>query len=158
MYSLIILPYAQQLLAKSRVVGMDYQSLFFLQMILQARRSHSPSLYTNAEAPNRTCSQRKPSHANGTIVVDEDESSSSEMQLISRQSGETLASSLPTTRNKFSVILFPIFVFAGEQMRCMQRRKPGSSLRKKPDLCQTPDLHLDPDSPGSSDVLIQVQI
>lgn len=41
-----------------------------------------------------------------------------------------------------------MFVFAGEQ-----KRKPGSSLQKKPDAVRTQDLHLVPDSPGSSDVL-----
>lgn len=88
-------------------------------MIIQARR---PSLYTNEEAPSRTCSRQKLSYSNRTVVVDEDDSSSSEMQLTSRQSGE-------------------------------QKRKPGSSLQKKPDAVQTQDLHLVPDSPGSSDVL-----
>lgn len=73
-------------------------SVFFLQMIIQARR---PSLYTNEEAPSRTCSQQKLSYSNGTVVVDEDDSSSSEMQLISRQSGDSLASLLPSTGNQF---------------------------------------------------------
>lgn len=76
-------------------------SVFFLQMIVQARRPQSPSLYTNEEARSRTCSRQKLSYSNGTVVVDEDDSSSSEMQLTSRQSGDSLASLLPPTGNQF---------------------------------------------------------
>lgn len=75
--------------------------MLFLQMIVQARRPESPSLYTNEEAPSRTCSRQKLSYSNGTVVVDEDDSSSSEMQLTSRQSGDSLASLLPPTGNQF---------------------------------------------------------
>lgn len=81
-------------------------------------------------------------------MLDDDESSSSEMEQYSRQSGESLASLFPQQEVNSCVILPPMFVFAEEQ-----KKKLGSSLQKKPDLVQTPDLHLELDSPGSSDVL-----
>lgn len=43
---------------------------------------------------------------------------------------------------------FFMSVVAGEN-----GRKPESSLQKKPNLVQTPDFHLDPNSPGRYDVL-----